>query len=187
MRMKTHFKPSLWSALALLALAPSVRAQATKPNFSSKKHGFSLYLPQKPAASTRPKPAMLGGGKVETFATPMTPVSYSIVPIVLPDAAKGLSQKLYFDSVQTGILQSSKGKAVSSKTLKVGGQTARDFHYSFATPTATSKTPVKFLGQTRIYKLGARTYQFTAIAPAADFAKNRAQTAKVFGSIQIAK
>ena len=173
-------------ATLLGALAPVAHAQ-TKPNFVSKKHGFSIYLPQKPTASTRPKPAMLGGGTLEVFTTKPAPVSYSIVPLTLPAAAKNVPQKTYFDSVQSGILQSSRGKAVSARDLKVGGQTVRAFGWSFAAPTVTSKAPVKFSGETRIYKIGARTYQFTALVPTAQLAAHRAQIAKVLGSIVIAR
>ena len=188
--MKTQRKIGLALSLATLccSLAPrAARAQTApaKPTFVSKKHGFSLYLPQKPTASTRPKPAALGGGNIEVFATPLAPVSYSIVPIVLPAAASNISQKLYFDSVQTGILQSSGGKAVGARDLKVNGQTVRSFLWSFRAPTKTSKSPVTFAGETRIYKVGARTFQFTALVPSSQLGANRAQIGKVFGSILI--
>ena len=93
-----------------VATSPAHAQSATKPTFISKKYGFSLYLPQKPQTGTRPKPAGLGGGTIEYFATPLKPVSYSIVPITLPATAAKLSQKTYLDSVQAGILAASKGK-----------------------------------------------------------------------------
>ena len=187
--MQTRHKIGVALALTTLGSflsAPIARAQ-TKPNFVSQKHGFSIYLPRKPTTSTRPKPAALGSGTLEVFSTPPTPVSYSIVPIVLPAVAAKVSQKLYFDSVQVGILQSSRGKSLGSRDLKVNGQTVRSFLWSFSAPTKTSKALVNFAGETRIYKIGARTYQFTALVPSNRLAANRAQVGKVFGSIQIAK
>lgn len=176
------------SLMPLDVATPPAQAQsATKPTFMSKKYGFSLYLPQKPQTGTRPKPAGLGGGTIEYFATPLKPVSYSIVPITLPAAAAKLSQKSYFDSVQNGLLTASRDKLVSSKTLKVNGQTARAVTYSITTPTATSRAPVKFVGQTRIYRNGLRTLQFTALVPANQLAANRAQISKVFGSVQLTR
>lgn len=184
-------QPRIGVALALTTLvvpfvAPIASAQ-TKPTFVSKKHGFSIYLPQKPTASTRPKPAMLGRGTIEVFTTPPAPVSYSIVPLTLPASAANISRKVYFDSVQQGILQSSGGKAVGSRDLKVNGQAVRAFGWSFSAPTKTSKSPVAFAGETRIYKLGARTYQFTALVPKGQLAASRAQIGKVLGSVTIAK
>ena len=179
--------------LAPIAATAPVSAQSAKPlspakaTFTSKKYGFSLYLPQTPQTQKKALPAQIGGGSTDIYFTPPNPVSYSIVPIVLPAAARNIPQKLYFDSVQQGIVQSAKGKAVGSRDVKVNGLTARDFLWSFSTPTPESKTPVTFAGQTRIYKVGLRTYQFTAVVKSSDKAKNQAQINKVLGSIVIAK
>lgn len=89
--------------------------------------------------------------------------------------------------MQSGILLPSRGKALGSRDVKVNGITARDFLWSFSTPTPDSKTPITFAGQTRIYKVGLRTYQFTAVVKSANKAKNQAQINKVLGSIVIAK
>lgn len=175
--------------LAAIAATPPAMAQkaSAKPTFTSKKYGFSLYLPQTPQTQKKALPAQIGGGSTDIYFTPPNPVSYSIVPIMLPAAAAGLPQKLYFDSVQQGILQSSNGKSVGARDVKVNGLTARDFLWSFSTPTPDSKAPVTFAGETRIYKFGRRTFQFTAVVKSADRAKNQAQIDKVLGSIVIKK
>lgn len=164
-----------------------VKAAPTKPTFTSKKYGFALYLPSTPQTQKKQLPAALGGGTTDIYATLPNPVSYSIVPILLPAAAKGLPQKTYFDSVQQGVLLSSKGKTIGARDVKINGTTARDFQWSFSTPTPESKTPVKFNGRTRIYKIGPRTLQFTAVVKSADYAKGQAQIVKVMDSIVIAK
>ena len=168
--------------------APAKVAPA-QPTFTSKKYGFALYLPKTPQTQKKQLPAQIGGGSTDIYYTLPQPVSYSIVPIVLPTAAAKVSQKAYFDGVQSGILQSSggKGKAVSSRDVKVNGQIARDFGWTLSAPTADSKKPVQFSGQTRIYKVGRRTFQFTALVKSAERAKNQAQINKVLGSIVITK
>ena len=172
----------------IAATAPAIaQAAPVKPNFTAKKYGFSLYLPQTLQSQKKELPPQIGGGSTDIYYTPPKPVSYSIVPIVLPKEASKTSQKEHFDSVQEGILQPSRGKALGSRDVKVNGVVARDFRWSFSTPIPESKTPVKFSGQTRIYKVGRRTYQFTALVKSADLAKNKAQIAKVLGSIVIAK
>ena len=191
--MKIHVSRAVLAAVCLAptvatapALAQSAKTKATvKPTFTSKKYGFALYLPQTPQTQKKALPAAIGGGSTDVYFTPPTPVSYSIVPIVLPAKAGNISQKLYFDGVQKGILLSSNGKAVGVRDVKVNGKTARDFQWSFSAPTAQSQTPVKFAGRTRIYKIGRRTFQFTAVVKSADFAKNQAQINKVLGSIVI--
>ncbi len=193
--MKIHFSLVVLSAVCLAptvatspAWAQTAKTKATvKPTFTSKKYGFSLYLPQTPQTQKKQLPPQIGGGSTDIYFTPPQPVSYSIVPIKLPAKASNISQKLYFDGVQQGILLSSKGKIVGVRDVKVNGQTARDVQWSFSTPTPDSKTPVKFAGRTRIYKIGRRTFQFTAVVKSADFAKNQAQISKVLGSIVIAK
>ena len=166
--------------------APAKTAPA-KPTFTSTKYGFALYLPATPQTRKKQLPASLGGGTTDIYVTLPNPVSYSVVPIVLPAAARGLPQKTYFDSVQQGILLSSKGKIIGARDVKVNGTLARDFQWSFSTPTPESKTPVKFNGRTRIYKIGPRTLQFTAVVKSADFAKSQAQIVKVMDSIVISK
>ena len=193
--MKLHLSRVALFALCLAPLAATAPALAqtaptkatVKPTFTSKKYGFSLYLPQTPQTRKKALPPQIGGGSTDIYFTPPTPVSYSIVPIVLPAEAGNIPQKLYFDSVQSGILQSSRGKALDSHDVKVNGLTARDFLWSFSTPTPDSKTPITFAGQTRIYKVGLHTYQFTAVVKSANKAKNQAQINKVLGSIVIAK
>ena len=176
----------------IAATAPAL-AQAAKPSapakatFSSKKYGFALYLPGAPQTQKKALPAQIGGGSTDIYFTLPKPVSYSIVPIILPATASKLSQKTYFDSVQQGVLISSKGKIIGARDVKVNGQTARDFQWSFSTPTPESKTPVKFNGRTRIYKIGPRTLQFTAVVKSADFAKSQVQIVKVMDSIVITK
>ena len=192
----SNFRTSLFYRRFALMLACSrldldgttgeVSRQPVKPNFYfAKKYRFSLYLPQTPQTQKKALPPQIGGGSTDIYYTPPTPVSYSIVPIVLPGKLSNVPQKQYFDSVQSGILQPSRGKALGSRDVKVNGVTARDFLWSFSTPTPESKTPVKFSGETRIYKIGRRTFQFTALVKSADFAKNKAQIAKVLGSIRI--
>ena len=194
--MKIHISRATLLALCLAPLAATaptfaqtapVKTALAKPTFTSKKYGFSLYLPQTPQTQKKQLPAAIGGGSTDIYFVKPQPVSYSIVPITLPKRAGGLSQKAYFDSVQQGILLSSKGQLVGARDVKVNGQTARDFQWSFSAPTPTSKTPVKFAGRTRIYKIGLRTWQFTAIIPQAQRAKNAAQISKVLDSIVIAK
>ncbi len=180
------------AAMAFMSLpAPAQNAPAkaapAKPSFTSKKYGIALYLPVTPQTQKKALPAQLGGGSTDVYFTLAKPVSYSIVPIVLPAAAAKMPQKLYFDSVQQGILMSSKGKLIGAREVKVNGQTARETQWSFSTPTAESKTPINFAGQTRIYKIGRRTFQVTAIVKSAERAKNQAQIDKVFGSIVISK
>ena len=193
--MKIHFSLAVLAAVCLAptvatspAWAQTAKAKATvKPTFTSKKYGFSLYLPQTPQTQKQALPPQIGGGSTDIYFTPPTPVSYSIVPIKLPAKASKISQKSYFDGVQRGILLSSNGKIVGVRDVKVNGQTARDVQWSFSAPTPKSKTPVKFAGRTRIYKIGRRTFQFTALVKEAQRAKNGAQIAKVLGSIVINK
>ena len=189
--MKIHFSLAVLAAVCLaltVAMSPALAQTApAKATFISKKYGFSLYLPQTPQTRKQALPPQIGGGSTDIYFTPPQPVSYSIVPIKLPAKASNISQKSYFDGVQQGILLSSKGKIVGVRDVKVNGQTARDVQWSFSTPTPDSKTPVKFAGRTRIYKIGRRTFQFTAVVKSADFAKNQAQISKVLGSIVIRK
>ena len=132
-------------------------------------------------------PAQIGGGTTDIYFVKPRPASYSIVPVNLPAAAAKMPQKLYFDSVQQGILMSSQGKIIGARDVKINGQTARDFQWSFSAPTPASKTPVKFSGRTRIYKIGRRTLQFTAVVEEAQRTKNQAQINKVLNSIIVAK
>lgn len=194
--MKIHISRANLLAITLTSIAATAPAFAqsapTKATFTSKKYGFSLYLPTTPQVVAHPKPPEMGGGTLEVFVAKAKPIVYTVVPIILPAkvAKMATSQTAYFDGVQTGILAASKkmkGKAVSSRTIQVNGQTVRAFVASFESPIATSKTPVKFISETRSYKIGARTYQFGAVAPATDFAKNQAQIRKVLDSVVIAK
>ncbi len=190
-----RFALCLAPALAVLpALAPSASAQnalaksaSAKPTFTSKKYGFALYLPKTPQTKKQALPAQIGGGSTDIYFVLPQPVSYSIVPITLPAKADGMSQKQYFDTVQKGILLPSKGKLVGARDIKVNGVVARDFQWSFSAPTPESKTPIKFAGRTRIYKIGRRTLQFTALVKSAEFAKNQAHINKVLNSIVITK
>ena len=174
-------------ALPVIAQGAPTSPAPTKPTFTSKKYGFSLYLPSTPQTQKKELPPQIGGGSTDIYYTLPKPVSYSIVPIVLPAAAANIPQKLYFDSVQSGIIQPAKGKALGSRDVRVNGQIARDFLWSFSTPMPNSKTPVTFAGQTRIYKIGRRTFQFTALVKSAGKAKNQAQINKVLNSIVITK
>ena len=185
--MKTHFSRATLLAFALTSIVATLPAWSApaKPTFTSSKYGFSLYLPVTPQTQKKALPPQIGGGSTDIYYTLPKPVSYSIVPIVLPAKLSNVSQKQYFDGVQSGILQPSRGQAIGSRDVKVNGVTARDFLWSFSAPTPESKTPVKFAGQTRIYKIGRRTFQFTALVKSADRAKNQAQIDKVLGSIRI--
>ena len=158
-----------------------------KPTFTSTKYGFALYLPATPQTQKKALPASLGGGSTDVYFTLPNPVSYSIVPILLPAQASKMPQKTYFDDVQKGILLPSKGAIIGARDVKINGQTARDLQWSFSTPTPDSKTPVKFNGRTRIYKIGRRSWQFTAVVKSADFARSQAQINKVLDSVVIAK
>ena len=124
---------------------------------------------------------------MESFVVAPAPVAYIVVPIKLPKDAADLEETRFFDSVQEGQLKSTKGTLISSRDVTFNGHTVREMEASFATPTADSKTPVKFISQVRIYRVGDRSFQFAAIGPADQRAKNQAQIDKVFNSIVLTK
>ncbi len=173
--------PQASASTKTLAVAPA------KATFTSEKHGFALYLPSTPEVRQQPVPAAIGGGTIDTFVIAPNPVAYVIVPMKLPKAAADLEETRFFDSVQGGQLASTTGALVSSKDVKFNGHTVREIESTFSTPTADSKTPVKFVNQVRVYRVGDRSFQFAAIVPADQRAARQAQIDKVFDSIVLTK
>lgn len=124
---------------------------------------------------------------MESFVVAPDPVAYVIVPLTLPKSAADLEINRFFDSVQEGQLESTKGTLISSRDATFNGHTVRELESSFSTPTPESKTPVKFINQVRVYRVGDRSFQFAAIMPESKRAANQAQIDKVMDSIIIAK
>ena len=158
-----------------------------KATFTSDKYGFALYLPSQPQTKQQEIPREMGGGTMDLFIVPPAPVAYTIVPLKLPGGAADADESKFFDGVEEGLLQSTKGKRLSSRDIEVNGQSLREVKTTFSTPTPTSQTPVKFVNQTRIYRIGDRSIQFAAIAPETELAKNQAQIDKVLNSIVVTK
>ena len=155
-----------------------------KATFTSKKYGFSLYLSSQPKIFSRPMPEA-EGGIIEVFVTIPNPVSYLAIPVNLldDDDEVKLSQLEYFDSVQKGIIEVSKGKLLGASDEKINGQDTRILTYSFALPSQ----PNPLFGETHLYRIGKRSYQFTAYVPQSQLKAKRAQMNKVFGSIVLTK
>ena len=124
---------------------------------------------------------------METFVVAPNPVAYVIVPLKLPKSAADLDEKRFFDSVQQGQLDSTKGALVASRDVTFNGHTVREIESSFSTPTPTSQTPMKFINQVRVYRVGDRSYQFAAVVSASERAANQAQIDKVLDSVVISK
>ena len=158
-----------------------------KATFTSEKYGFALYLPGEPEVREQPLPEDMGGGTMESFVITPDPVAYVLVPMKLPKSAADLEEARFFDNVQEGQLDSTKGQLVSSRDVSFNGHTVRELESSFSTPTPDSKTPVKFINQVRIYRVGDRSFQFAALVPQTKRAANQAQIDKVFNSIVISK
>ncbi len=156
-----------------------------KPTFTSEKHGFALYLPSEPQVREQPIPEDMGGGTIETFVVAPDPVAYVIVPMKLPQSAADLEIKRFFDNVQAGQMESTNGELVSSRDTTFNGHTVREMESSFSTPTPDSKTPVKFINQVRIYRVGDRSMQFAALVPESKRAANQVQIDKVLNSVVI--
>lgn len=123
------------------------------------------------------------GGIVQVFVTTPNPVSYLAIPVNLPANEVKLSQTEFFDSSEKGVVEASKGKLLGSRDEKINGQNTRVLTYSFVLPSL----PNPLFGETHLYKVGKRSYQFTAFVPQSQLNANRAQMNKVFGSIQIAQ
>ena len=178
-------KTSAPEASAPVKVTPAVAP--AKATFTSQKHGFALYLPSKPEVRQQPIPADMGGGTMESFVVAPDPVAYVVVPVKLPKSAADLEQENFFDSVQEGQLESTGGTLISSRDVTFNGHTVREIEASFSTPTADSKTPVKFINQVRVYRVGDRSFQFAALVPEKQRAANQAQIDKVFNSVVINK
>ena len=159
-----------------------VKTAPAKATFTSKKHGFSLYLPSQPKIFRRPLPEA-EGGIVEVFVTVPNPASYLAIPVNLSGDEAKLPQLEYFDSVQKGIIEVSKGKLLGASDEIINGQNTRVLTYSFALPSQ----PNPLFGETHLYKIGKRSFQFTTYVPQSQLKAKRAQINKVLGSIVIAK
>ena len=185
---------TLLSAFALsspiLDCPAQAQAASAKPNFSSKKYGFSVWFPRTPQTGQRPlnQPGF-SQKTVEFFYVPLQPnaVSYTVVPLQMPREAGKQPLQSFFNGVQTGILESSNGRTVASRSLTTNGWPSRHFEWIFSSPTQTSTKPVNFVGKARLFRRGSQSFQVLAVAPAAQMTRNRAQVDKVLNSFRLEK
>ncbi len=175
-------KPAATVSQAPPALPKVAPAKAT---FTSKEHGFALYLPSEPEQQQQKMPADMGEGTIDSFVIAPDPVAYTVVVMKMPQAAVDMDEARFFDGVEKGILESTQGERLGSQDVEVNGRNPRELKTSFSTPTDESETPVKFVTQSRIYRVGERNLQFFAIVPEAKREANQAQIDKVLNSVVI--
>lgn len=163
-------------AAPLAPLATSIVRAAPAPTFTSKKDGYSIYLPGKPTAASRPM-AMPGRGQMTVNFISLTqpPLSFVVIPMKLPGAPRGASIDGFLSGIERGFTLSTAAKLISSKKISLNGAPGRETVVQAGTN----------LMRGRFFVKGSRSYQVVAVSPKSGDAKYRARVMQVLDSFRI--
>ncbi len=151
------------------------KAQPIAPSYTSAEESFALWLPGKPTELVR-QVSVPGAGlvRVRTISLSTPKAVYVVVPTSVPESVSLSNPDPFLDGVQAGFVASSRGKLVSSKSIKLGQYPGREIVVSVG---ASKITVHIFLGD-------KRSYQVMAVLPPGQPITD-AQTTKVLDSFQI--
>lgn len=155
-------------------------AGRTAPSYTAKADGYALWLPGRPQQSVK-KATMpgLGAVSIRYVALSARPVAYAVVPTPLPPGYWPGSAGEVLQGIQAGFVSSSKGKLVSSRSIKLGRYPGREI----VVDMGGAASGVRMRG--RFFVAPKRSYQVMAMARPAQLAANKAQIQKVLDSFQI--
>ncbi len=158
---------------------PIVTTAGVAPSFTSRADNFAIWLPGVPQQNEKEVDDGRGGKtKVTMVQLNRHPVTYLIIPTLIPAAAAKLDSARFLDSVQDGYLSSLK---VGSGQLK-GTRDVSLQNYPGREMTSTLGSNVIL---SRFFLTAKRSYHLSAIATEAEAAKNGDEINKVLDSFQI--
>lgn len=165
---------ALGFALLTPLAAPVLAAPA--PTYTSKKDGYAIYLPGQPKSVSRQMAASgIGRKKVDFISLTRGPLTYVVIPMLLPAAPTGANLDGFLNGVQRGFTASPAAKLLSSNKISLPGAPGREILVQVG----------QNLLRGRFFVKGKRSYQVVAIVPRSGAAKYGAQVAQVLNSFRI--
>lgn len=175
--------------------APASRAAFGTPlppasvtaTYTSKSEGYALFLPGTPKEETKQVTAKGHDMtmKVASLVSANSPVVYLVVTTPVPDEAASGDAAEFLSGVETGFLEPMKGTVDQRLDINLSGSAGREIvgNGTISSGAVTMKQKLR----ARFFMLPGRVLQIAALAPPADFDKNRAQIDKVFASLRLLK